>query len=44
MYEIKERLEAMLQWSDRMGSDEIDEINELINICNDIMNRLENIK
>lgn len=33
MKEIVNRLKAMLLWSDRMGSDEIFEINDLISIA-----------
>ena len=33
MDEIKQRLEAILKWSDRIGSDEITEIKEIIEIC-----------
>jgi hypothetical protein len=32
MKEILDRLKLMLQWSDRIGSDEINEIKELIEI------------
>lgn len=38
MNEIKQRLEAMLEWSDRIGSDEIAEIEELIELCKDEIN------
>ena len=30
MIEVQNRLKAMLQWSDRIGSDEICEIHEII--------------
>lgn len=30
MTEVQKRLKAMLQWSDRIGSDEIAEIHEII--------------
>ena len=36
MQEVIERLELMLKWSDRIGSDEIYEIKELINILKTI--------
>ena len=32
MKEVLDRLKLMLQWSDRIGSDEINEIEELIEI------------
>jgi len=32
MKEVIERLQHMIQWSDRIGSDEINEIGELIKI------------
>ena len=32
MKEVLDRLKLMLQWSDRIGSDEINEIQELIEI------------
>ena len=32
MEEVIERLQHMIQWSDRIGSDEINEIGELIKI------------
>lgn len=32
MNEVLNRLKLMLQWSDRIGSDEINEIEELIEI------------
>ena len=32
MNEAKKRLEAMLMWSDRLGSDEIHEVQEIIKI------------
>ena len=35
MKEAVERLKNMLAWSDRIGSDEIDEINEIIKIFED---------
>jgi hypothetical protein len=38
MNEIKQRLEAILEWSDRLGSDEIAEIEEIIELCKDEIN------
>ena len=35
MKEVLDRLKLMLQWSDRIGSDEINEIEELIKILED---------
>ena len=35
MKEVIERLQHMIQWSDRIGSDEINEIGELIKILED---------
>ena len=35
MKEVLDRLKLMLQWSDRIGSDEINEIGELIKILED---------
>ena len=35
MKEVIDRLKLMLQWSDRIGSDEINEIEELIKILED---------
>lgn len=32
MTEVERRLEDMLNWSDRLGSDEINEIKEIINL------------
>lgn len=37
MKELRKRLNDMLKWSDRLGSDEITEIKELIKICDDII-------
>ena len=34
MKEAIERLEALLEWSDRLGSDEQDEIKEIISLLN----------
>lgn len=34
MKEAIERLEALLEWSDRLGSDEQDEIKEIISVIN----------
>ena len=30
------RLKGLLQWSDRLGSDEVDEIKEIIKILEDV--------
>ena len=35
MKEVLDRLKLMLQWSDRLGSDEIFEIKEIIKILED---------
>ena len=35
MKEVLDRLKLMLQWSDRIGSDEINEIEKLIKILED---------
>ena len=35
MKEVLDRLKLMIQWSDRIGSDEINEIEELIKILED---------
>lgn len=32
MTEVERRLKDMLNWSDRLGSDEINEIKEIINL------------
>ena len=32
MTEVEKRLRNMLNWSDRLGSDEINEIKEIINL------------
>lgn len=43
MKKIKKRLEELLIWSDRLGSVEIDEIRELIKICeNNILKNEKN--
>lgn len=38
MNKIKQRLEALLEWSDRLGSDEVSEIEEIIELCKDEIN------
>lgn len=35
MKEVIERLQRMIQWSDRIGSDEINEIKQIIEILED---------
>ena len=35
MKEVIERLQHMIQWSDRIGSDEINEIKQIIEILED---------